>query len=254
MNRIDLNCDMGESFGAYRLGSDEQLLDYVTSANIACGFHAGDPAVMRRTVRAALDKGVAIGAHPGYRDLQGFGRRFVDITPEEAYDLTLYQVAALQGFVHAAGGRMQHVKPHGALYNAAAKDRELAEALANATKAADPELILYGLAGSELIAAADRAGLRSAGEAFGDRTYQSDGSLTSRRSPDALIHDDAQACDQVIGLVTEGRVRSLQGDDVELRAGTICIHGDGPRPLPFVRLIRTRLEETGIEVKPVGEA
>lgn len=252
MNRIDLNCDMGESFGAYVLGSDEHILDHVTSANIACGFHAGDPTIMRRTVRTAIDKGVAIGAHPGYRDIEGFGRRFLDITPDEAYDMTVYQVGALYGFVLAAGARMQHVKPHGALYNAAAADSALAEALATAVKDVDRDLILFGLAGSELTAAADRVGLNRAGEAFADRTYQPDGTLTSRRVPGSLIHDDATAYDQAIRLVTEGRVRAVEGGDIELHPDTICIHGDGPRALPFARLIRSKLEQAGIEVKPVS--
>jgi UPF0271 protein len=243
---------MGESFGVYPLGNDEQLLEHVSSASIACGFHAGDPAIMRQTVHAAIDKGVAIGAHPGYRDLEGFGRRFLDITPDEAYDDTVYQVGALDGFVRAAGARMQHVKPHGALYNAAVTDSALAEAIVTAVKDVDGDLILFGLAGSELTAAADRIGLRHASEAFADRAYQPDGTLTPRRVPGSLIEDDATACDQAVRLITEGRVRALQGGDVELRADTICIHGDGPRALPFARLIRSKLEESGIEVKAVG--
>lgn len=252
MQRVDLNCDMGESFAAYVLGNDEQILDSVTSANIACGFHAGDPAVMRRTVDLAARKGVAIGAHPGYRDLEGFGRRFMDISPQEAYDSVLYQVGSLYGFARAAGERIQHVKPHGALYNATAANRYLAEAIAQAVGDVDLDLILFGLYGSNLIAAGEKAGLRTASEAFADRTYQPDGTLTPRRQPDALIHDDARAVDQAIRLVTEGKVRSQNGNDIEMRIDTICIHGDGPNALPFARLIRSRLEESGIDVRAVG--
>jgi 5-oxoprolinase (ATP-hydrolysing) subunit A len=250
--RIDLNCDMGESFGHYELGNDEHILEHVTSANIACGYHAGDPGVMRRTVELAVEKDVAIGAHPGYRDLEGFGRRFIDITSQEAYDSVVFQIGALYGFVRAAGAEMKHVKPHGALYNAAAVDASLAEAIARAVKDVDADLVLFGLSGSELTSAAKKMGLRTAGEAFADRTYQSDGTLTSRRLPDALIHDEDRACDQAIRLVRERRVRSQQGTDVELAVDTICIHGDGLRALPFARLIRSRLEDSGVEVKAVG--
>jgi 5-oxoprolinase (ATP-hydrolysing) subunit A len=252
--RVDLNCDMGESFGAYSLGNDDQILEFVTSANIACGFHAGDPSVMERTVRAAVGKGVAIGAHPGYRDLEGFGRRFLDLTPDEAYDLVVYQVGALQGFVAAAGARMQHVKPHGAFYNAAAIDLKVAEAIAKAVRDVDSELILFGLSGSELITAGEKAGLHTASEAFVDRTYQLDGTLTSRRQPGAMIEDRDRAMAYAVRLVKEGKVASLQGVDVDVRADTICVHGDGPHALEFVRLIRRRLEESGIEVRPVGSS
>jgi UPF0271 protein len=243
---------MGESFGAYSLGNDQQILQVVTSANIACGFHAGDPSVMKQTVRTAIERSVAIGAHPGYRDLQGFGRRFVDLTAEDAYDLVVYQVGALQGFVAAAGARMQHVKPHGALYNAAAVEVGLAEAIAGAVRDVDPELILFGLSGSDLIAAGEKAGLRTASEAFADRTYQSDGSLTSRREPGALIDNQDRAVAQAVRMVTEGKVASQQGEDVDLRVDTICIHGDGPHALEFAQMIRTRLLESDIDVKPIG--
>jgi UPF0271 protein len=252
VHQVDLNCDMGESFGPYALGNDDQILEFVTSANIACGFHAGDPSVMKHTVHAAIEKGVAIGAHPGYRDLEGFGRRFVDLTPDEAYDLVVYQVGALHGFVAAAGARMQHVKPHGAFYNAAAVDIEVAEAIAKAIRDVDSELILFGLSGGELISAGKKAGLRTASETFADRTYQRDGTLTSRRQPGALIEDHDRAADQAVRLVKEGRVASVQGIDVDVRADTICIHGDGPHALEFARMIRTRLEDSGIEVNGVG--
>lgn len=252
MLRVDLNCDMGESFGIWRLGDDEAVLPYITSANIACGFHAGDPSTMRRTVRMALDRGVAVGAHPGLPDLVGFGRRNLAVTPEEAYDLVVYQVSALAAFVKAEGGRLQHVKPHGALYNMAAKDRALAEAIAAAVAAVDPDLILFGLAGSELVRAGQRAGLRVAAEAFADRTYQADGSLTPRRTPGALILDPEAAAEQVVRLVKEGKVRSLQGPDVAVRADTVCLHGDGERAVEFARAIRARLEAEGIAVRAVG--
>jgi 5-oxoprolinase (ATP-hydrolysing) subunit A len=243
---------MGESFGNYSLGNDEQILNFVTSANIACGYHAGDPSVMRATVLVALAKGVAIGAHPGYRDLQGFGRRFMRITPEEARDMIVYQVGALDAFVRAEGGSMRHVKAHGALYNAAAADADLADAIARAVYSVDPELILFGLSGSELIAAGEAVGLPTASEAFADRTYQDDGTLTPRTRPDALIDEHEEAVRQTIRLVKDGRVRSQRGADVEVRADTICIHGDGPHSLPFARLIREGLEAAGIELKPVG--
>lgn len=251
MPRVDLNCDLGESFGAYVLGNDEAILDFVTSANIACGFHGGDPSVMRSTVALALEKDVAVGAHPGYRDLEGFGRRFIELSPEEAYDLVVYQIGALHGFVRAAGGSIQHVKPHGALYNAAAVDGELAAGIARAVRDVDPDLVLFGLSGSELVIAGEKLGLPVASEAFADRTYQPDGSLTPRSRPDALIHDHDRAIGQAVRLVKEGKVRS-QGDvDVAVRADTICIHGDGPEALPFARMIRQRLDESGIEVKPM---
>lgn len=252
MHRVDLNCDMGESFGNYRLGNDEQILKFVTSANIACGYHAGDPSVMRKTVRMALEKGVAIGAHPGYQDLQGFGRRFLDVSPEEAQDMVVYQIGALAAFVRAEGCSMQHVKAHGALYNEAAVRTPVAEAIARAVFSVDPELILFGLSGSELTAAGKRVGLLTASEAFADRRYESDGTLTPRRHSDALIDDDHTAAEQTIRLVKEGRVGSRQGTDVEVRADTICLHGDGPRALPFAKLIRERLESSGIEAKPIG--
>jgi UPF0271 protein len=251
MYRVDLNCDMGESFGVYRIGNDEEILNYVTSANIACGFHAGDPSTMRRTVYMALEKGVSIGAHPGLPDLIGFGRRNMVITPEEAYDLIVYQVGALYAFVKTAGGKMQHVKPHGALYNMAAKDRALSEAIAKAVYDIDPTLILFGLAGSELIKTGQRVGLKTANEVFADRTYQQDGSLTSRRSPNALITEEKEAIQQVIRMVKEGKVRSQQGTDVNIQADTVCIHGDGPNALTFAKNIREKLTEAEIAVRSI---
>ncbi|WP_173915547.1 LamB/YcsF family protein [Halobacillus sp. Marseille-Q1614] len=244
---VDINCDMGESFGAYTLGRDEEILDFITSANIACGFHAGDPSTMRNTVKMALEKGVGIGAHPGLPDLAGFGRRNIHISPQEAYDLVVYQIGALYGFVKAQGGNLQHVKPHGALFNMAAKDAELSKGIAEAVYDVDPELILFGLSGSELVKAGENIGLKSANEVFSDRTYQEDGSLTSRREENALITDPKEAIHQVIRMVKENKVQTVQGHDIEIKAQTICIHGDGQTALEFADNIASSLAEAGIE-------
>jgi len=252
MYTVDLNVDMGESFGAYTIGHDEEILDYVTSANVACGFHAGDPKTMRKTVRMALEKNVGIGVHPGLQDLIGFGRRNMDITPQEAYDLVVYQIGALSAFVKAEGGQLQHVKPHGALFNMAAKSPSLSEAIAEAVYKVDPDLILFGLAGSELIKAGQKAGLRTASEVFSDRTYQEDGSLTSRREPNALIKDKDVAVRQVIRMVREGKVRTVQGTDISIKANTICIHGDGEHAVEFAKYIRKALEEADISVAKIS--
>ncbi|MEC3737657.1 LamB/YcsF family protein [Bacillus safensis] len=249
MYQVDINCDLGESFGQYTIGADEQILEYVTSANIACGFHAGDPTVMRKTVRMALDKGVKIGAHPGLQDLAGFGRRPMAISAEEAYDLVIYQIGALSAFLKAEGGTMQHVKPHGALYNMAAKNNELSESIAQAVYDVDPNLVLFGLSGSELALAGERIGLQVAHEVFSDRTYQTDGTLTSRREPHALIKEDERAVQQVVRMVREGRVRTVQGEDIELKADTVCIHGDGSHALQFAKIITAKLKEAGIHLK-----
>ncbi|MCL6452964.1 MAG: LamB/YcsF family protein [Alicyclobacillus sp.] len=252
MYRLDLNSDMGESFGAYRLGRDSELLDVVTSANIACGYHAGDPATMRETVKLALAKGVGIGAHPGLPDLLGFGRRNMDISPKEAYDMVVYQVGALYGFVRAEGGTMQHVKAHGALYNMAAVRAPLAEAIAEAVYDVNPELILLGLSGSELVKAGQKIGLRTASEVFADRTYQQDGTLTPRRQPDAMIQEEQRAVDQVIRMVKEGTVQSQQGTPVSIEAHTVCIHGDGPHAVEFAVALRKSLADAGITVEPMS--
>lgn len=253
MYRVDLNCDLGESFGAYKLGLDEEILPFVTSANIACGFHAGDPAVMRKTVALALKNNVAIGAHPGLPDLVGFGRRQMEISHQEAYDMVVYQLGALQAFVKAEGAVLQHVKPHGALYNMAAKSTALAAAIVEAVYKVDPGLILFGLSGSELVAAGEKIGLKVAHEVFADRTYQLDGSLTPRKQQDALITNDEEAVQQVIRMVKEGRVASRQGTDVAVKADTVCIHGDGVHALAFAQKIREALLDSGIAVKAIGE-
>lgn len=253
MHIVDLNCDMGESFGTYNKGTDEEILKYVTSANIACGFHAGDPSTMRKTVRLALENKVGIGAHPGLPDLVGFGRRNMDITPQEAFDLVVYQIGALDGFVRAEGGRLQHVKPHGALYNMAAKDAALSKAIAEAVYKVNPELVLFGLAGGELVDAGKKAGLKTASEVFSDRTYQLDGTLTSRREPNALITDSNAAVNQVIRMVKEQQVQTVQGKDVPITAETICIHGDGVTALEFAKYIRESLLHANIEVRKISE-
>ncbi|GIN84251.1 UPF0271 protein YcsF [Heyndrickxia sporothermodurans] len=246
---VDLNCDMGESFGNYEKGNDEALLNFVTSANIACGFHAGDPSIMRKTVQIALDKGVAIGAHPGFPDLVGFGRRNIDISPMETYDIIVYQIGALQAFVEAQGGNLQHVKPHGALYNMAAVQPNLAEAISEAIYDVNSELILYGLAGSHLVKAGEKIGLRTAQEVFADRTYQEDGTLTPRKMNNALITDDSESSHQVIRMVKEGVVMSVEGIEIPIQADTICIHGDGKHALEFARKVRKELEVNGISVQ-----
>ncbi|NRR20408.1 LamB/YcsF family protein [Brevibacillus sp. MS2.2] len=248
MKTVDLNCDMGESFGAYQLGNDQEILSYITSVNVACGFHAGDPATMRKTVRMAVEAGVAIGAHPGFADLIGFGRRNMEISPEEAYDLVVYQIGALQAFVRAEGGVMHHVKPHGALYNMAATRPALAESIALAIYKVNPELILYGLAGSELTRAGEKIGLATAHEVFADRTYQQDGTLTPRSQPNAMITDQQQSLQQVIRMVSEGLVLTQQGVDIPIQADSICIHGDGAHALEFAQSIREALSGAGITI------
>ncbi|WP_106765818.1 LamB/YcsF family protein [Paenibacillus faecalis] len=251
MLQVDLNADMGESFGVYRIGVDEELMSHVTSANIACGFHAGDPTVMRKAVKQALSRGVSVGAHPGLPDLAGFGRRNIDITPDEAYDMVTYQIGALQAFVKQEGGVLRHVKPHGALYNMAATSRALAEAIATAVHTIDSSLILFGLSGSELIHAGQQLGLSTAQEVFADRTYQDDGTLTSRRLPGALITDSSQAVEQVLLMVKEKVVQTVSGKKIPIHADTICIHGDGAHACQFASLLRSRLEAEGVEVKAV---
>ncbi|GAB3200121.1 UPF0271 protein [Pontibacter aydingkolensis] len=247
----DLNCDMGESFGAYTLGNDEAILPFVTSANIACGYHAGDPLVMQKTVELALQHNVAIGAHPGLPDLVGFGRREMAVSPAEVYAMVVYQVGAMQAFVKAGGAVLHHVKPHGALYNMAAVNPALGRAIAEAMYKICPDAVLYGLAGSELIKAGKAIGLKTASEVFADRTYQQDGTLTSRKQPDALITDPELALKQVIRMIKEGKVRSQQGTDVSIKADTVCIHGDGAHALEFAKYIHETLNKEGIRLKAI---
>lgn len=253
MNRhIDLNCDLGEGFGPWAPVDDASLLEVASSASLACGFHAGDPATMRRTVRLALDRGVAVGAHPSLPDLQGFGRRSMDITPLEAYELTLYQIGAMAAFLRAARGRLNHVKPHGALYNQASRDRSLADGIARAVRDFDPSIILFGLSGSELVAAGEAAGLTVAREAFADRGYQRDGSLVPRSQPGALVEDIDAAVERGLIMALEGRVQTPLGEWVSLEVDTLCIHGDNPGALECARRLRAALEGRGLRVVAPG--
>lgn len=249
MTTIDLNSDIGESFGVYRLGADAEVLRYVSSANIACGFHAGDAQTMADTVAAALSAGVAVGAHPGLNDLIGFGRRTVHLNAREAYNITLYQIGALKVFVEAAGGRLAHVKAHGALYNQAAKDEELARALCKATATVDSKLVFFGLPGSKLVSAAHEFGLTVANEVFADRTYQDDGSLTPRSKPDAMITDANVAMRQVMDMLNHGIVTSTNGVAVKVQADTLCIHGDSPGAAEFARDLREALDKEGVVIR-----
>ncbi len=249
MKSIDLNCDMGESFGLWHMGDDEAVLPHVTSINVACGLHAGDWNVMHRTVKAAFEKNVAVGAHPSLPDLQGFGRRAMLLSADEAYDIVLYQVGALSAFCRVLGKRLSHVKAHGALYNMAAKDAALASAIARAVADFDPALILFGLAGSALIQAGRDAGLQVANEVFADRTYQADGSLTPRSRPGSMITHVKDALAQVESMLTRARVHALDGTEVPIEADTICIHGDKPGAAQFAKELRASLARLGIEVK-----
>jgi 5-oxoprolinase (ATP-hydrolysing) subunit A len=244
---IDLNCDLGEGFGR-----DEEILPHVSSANIACGYHAGDPATMRKMVLLAVRHGVAIGAHPGLPDRAGFGRRVMRVTPQEVRDMILDQAGALAAFARAAGAAVTHLKPHGALYTMAARDAAIATAIAAATRDFDPACILVGLAGSELVRAGQTAGLRTASEGFADRTYQADGSLTPRDSVDALIQDPAIAAERVLKMIRQGTVTSQQGTEVPLRPDTLCIHGDSAGAVDLAQTIRHRLQCEGVEVQSLA--
>lgn len=251
MQSIDLNCDMGESFGAWTMGNDAALMSYISSANIACGFHAGDAGTMRATAEMAIQNGVAIGAHPGFPDLQGFGRRNMSLSAQEVYDICIYQIGAMRNVVKALGAPLHHVKPHGALYNMAAKGPKLAHAIAKAIKDSQPDLILYGLAGSFLISEAEKMGLKTASEVFADRTYQNDGSLTPRTQPNAMIEDTDTAVSQVIRMIKEQIVVSTDGNAVPIKADTICIHGDGPHALGFVKALSARIKAEGLLVRAI---
>lgn len=250
MLSVDLNCDMGEAFGPWPMGNDVELMKFVSSVNIACGYHAGDASTMRKTVELAMHNNVAIGAHPGFPDLQGFGRRTMSLTPDEIYDQVLYQVSALKGICEARRTKLRHVKPHGALYNQAAKDREMAEAIVNAVKSIDPGLIIFGLSGSFLISEAKSGGLRAASEVFADRTYQSDGSLTPRSKANALITDTETAKAQAAQMIEQRAVRSTDGVMVPVVPDTICIHGDGEHAVQFATAINTEIVRRGIAIEP----
>jgi UPF0271 protein len=246
--RIDLNCDMGESFGAWKMGNDEEILPYVSSANIACGFHGGDPATMRKTVASAIKHGVALGAHPGLPDLQGFGRRNMAITDQEAYDIMVVQIGALAGVAASQGTRLRHVKAHGQLYNMAVKNEGLTRALAQATYDVDKDLVFFALAGSQMIPIAESIGLRVASEVFGDRNYAPDGTLSPRNQPNAMITDVQQSIKQVLQMVKTSTLTANDGTIVKVRADTLCIHGDQPGAVTFAKAIREALRAEGIEV------
>ena len=249
---IDMNSDMGESYGAYTIGADEEVLRFVTSANVACGWHGGDPSVMRRTIQRAKELGVRVGAHPSYPDLLGFGRRVMQITREEARDYILYQIGALRAFAGALGVELQHVKPHGALYNAAVKDRELSLGIAEGVAEAGGDLILVGLPDSLLITAGQQVGLRVAREAFGDRAYNEDGTLVSRRIAGSLITEPDAVAERVLAF-TRGTVKAITGKEIRIQAETICLHGDTPAAGAIARRVRERLEAAGITPRPLGE-
>ena len=240
---VDLNCDIGEGFG-----SDAELMRFISSANIACGFHAGDEATMMRTVELAIEHGVAVGAHPGFADRANFGRTEMDLAPVEGRRLILDQLEALVVVCDRLGTKIRHIKPHGALYNQSARNRELARAIAEAVREFDPGLIFYGLSGSLMIEEAERTGLRTASEVFADRAYQSDGSLTPRSRPDALIDETETSLTQVLDMIKYGRVRSTDAIMVPIKAETICIHGDGPNAVAFTRLIHERLTSEGLKI------
>ncbi|MDA8354264.1 MAG: LamB/YcsF family protein [Firmicutes bacterium] len=250
---VDLNSDLGESFGSYVIGQDEAVLERITSANIACGFHAGDHNVLRRTVKMAAENGIGLGAHPGLPDRLGFGRRYIQVDPDDVYNMTVYQLGAVKTFAALEGKELQHVKPHGAMYNMAAKDAEMAQAIAEAVAAVDPSLILFGLAGGELVKAGEKAGLQTAHEVFADRTYQPDGSLTPRSQPNCLIDDPQMAVDRVVRMVTKGKVTAVDGTDVSIQADTVCVHGDSPQALAFVEALREGLTGKGIHIQRIGK-
>ena len=255
MNKIDLNCDMGESFGAYKLGMDEKVIQYITSANIACAWHAGDPLVMDRTVKMAVDHGVGVGAHPGYPDLLGFGRRNLDCTMEEVRNYLIFQIGALQAFCKVHGSNLQHVKPHGALYLTAVEKEDVARAVAEAIVSVDPELIYVALAGAkgELMRRIGReVGLKVAYEAFPDRAYTPEGALLSRRLPGAVIKDPREVSERALRMAKEGLVIAVDGTSIPLEAQTLCVHGDTPTAVDLVKSIRETLEADGVAVTPMG--
>jgi len=246
---VDLNSDLGESFGAWTMGDDDALLSVVTSANVACGFHAGDPATMFATCRTAAERGVAVGAHVSYRDLAGFGRRSMEVPADELRAETLYQLAALDGIARVAGTRVSYVKPHGALYNRIVRDTAQARAVAEAVAAFDPSLALLGLAGSEIEREAGAAGLRFVREAFVDRAYRADGTLVPRSEPGAVLHGDDDIAERALRLVTEGRVIAADGTDIPVEVDSLCVHGDSPDAVVMARAVRRRLDEAGIAVE-----
>jgi len=252
MERMDLNCDMGESFGTYVLGYDEQAMPFITSMNVACGFHASDPDHMAKTVKLAKKYGVAVGAHPGLPDLVGFGRRAMTLSPDEIKNAVMYQIGALDAFCRAEGIQMQHVKAHGALYNMAEKDLSVAEAIASATKAVDPSLYMLCLANSQMVVAAKQLGVPFVEEAFADRAYTDEGTLVSRKLAGSVIHDIHQVVSRVVRMVKDHSVISITGKEVPIRAQTVCVHGDTPGAVDMVKSIRAALEKENIVLRAFG--
>ena len=255
MSSIDLNCDLGESFGPWVMGNDEAMIELATSVNVACGFHAGDADIMRKTVELAKARGVSIGAHPGYRDLHGFGRRPVPgLKSSEIENMVAYQIGALQAIATAAGHKVTHVKAHGALSNVACEDDMTAQPIANAIKAADPSLIFVVLADSRLVTAGEKANLPMVHEVFADRAYEDDGQLVSRRKPGAVLHDAKEITDRVVRMVQDGAVVSVTGKVIKMRMDTVCIHGDTPGAVEIARVLRKGLSDAGIAVAPFKRA
>jgi len=248
MKKIDLNCDMGESYGAWKMGADAGVMPYISSANIACGFHAGDPATIRNTVRLAVDSGVAVGAHPSLPDLMGFGRRAMRISPQDMYDLVIYQAGAVEAFARAAGVKLHHVKCHGALYNMAATDEGLSEGMIRAVRDLGPDVMLYVLSESKNFQLAKKANISVAGEVFADRGYADDGTLAPRDKPGGMIEDPQASVRQVLGMIEEGYVTSLSGKRVAVAADTLCLHGDQPGAVMFAQTLRKVFTEKGISV------
>ncbi len=253
MLRVDLNCDLGESFGNYKLGLDEEVIKFISSANVACGFHASDPLVMSKTVKIAKDAGVAVGAHPGFPDLVGFGRRNMNVLPAELKAMVQYQIGALKAFCDSNKIKMQHVKPHGAMYNMAAKDEKLAIAIAEGIAEVDDSLILLGLSGSEMLKAAEKIGLKSKKEVFADRAYEEDGTLVARTKPNSMITDENLAIERVLQMIKKGSVKAVTGKEISIEADSICVHGDSPKALDFVKKIRAALQSEGIELCAMGK-
>ena len=249
--KIDLNCDMGESFGMYKMGLDEEVIKYISSANIACGFHAGDPMWMRHTVGLAEEHGVAVGAHPSFPDLVGFGRRNVSVTPEEAKADIVYQIGALRAFTSTQS--LQHVKPHGAMYNQAVDDEPLARAICEAVLEVDPTLVLVALTGSRWTAIAEEMGLRVAREIFADRALNPDGTLVSRSSPGAVIEDVDEVADRSLKMVTQGVATAISGEELEVQADSLCIHGDTPGAVEMAAVLRRELDAAGVDIVPLGQ-
>lgn len=248
MYKIDLNSDLGESFGAYKMGRDEDIIPLVSSANIACGFHAGDPTIMAKTVALCAKTGTAVGAHPGFPDLVGFGRRNMNVSAADVRAMVTYQVGALAAFCKAEGVRMQHVKPHGAMYNMAAKDEAMAKAICEGVLAVDESLILMGLAGSQMLVQAQKLGLQTASEVFADRAYEDDGTLVARTKEGAMITDEDLAVKRVIGMIKDHTVSSINGKQIEIVPDSVCVHGDSDHALLFVKKIRAALANQGIQI------